>query len=218
MKAKIKIVLAEEHTLIRKSISSLLEDDGLLSVVGEASSLSELLQIIGKTETDVILLDRQLLLRQDNRATIARLRKVSPKIKIIEWCPNADEIKLGNGSENETSIHLTSDCDEKLLFETIHTYCSHTSVKFDLIPKFISKNSQSNTKLKKEDELWVLSQRQLQIVQQICLGKSNQEIADSLFLTASNVDSHKTKIYRKTGCTNAVHLLRFALKHGLIKL
>lgn len=216
MKTKVRIIIAEKHTLIRKSISSLLTRDGLFEVAGEASDMDELIQILKSTQTDVILFDLQMLLPNEHQSAIHTLKNLSPKIKVIQWSMNP-EVKTGNKTINNGSgIYLTSDCDETILFNSIYSLNEDESGE-DVIPKYVAPGTEKNKKSKKKEQQFEMSERQIQILIQICMGKNNQEIADALFLTPANVDSHKAKIYRKTKCNNAVNLLRYALTHGIVR-
>lgn len=218
MKTKIRVILAEKHTLIRRSISILLKGYDMFQVVGEVSEMNDLIDLLQRVETDAILLDLQMVTKPEHEKSIEMLRTLSPKVKIIQWNMNPDANRGYDFINNGAAIYLTSDCDESVLINTIQSH--HTVETYsDSIPRYISSgNSQKKNNLSFADDDLEMSERQVQIMKQICLGKNNQQIAEALFLTPSNVDSHKTKIYRKTKCNNAVHLLRYAIKKGIIRL
>lgn len=217
MNLKIKIVLAENSELFRKSLVSLLNTEPQFEVVGEANNGKELLDLLKQKQVDIVLLDVEMPV-MDGRVALDIMQKRFPHVKVIV-------LSIHNGQNFTTefmslgaSCVLSKNCGVDTMFSAIRTvnrdgYYFDNTISKAMLGALI-KDKAVNRMIKEV----VFNARETEILKAICDGKTNKEIASSLHLSASTIDFHRCKIYAKANCGNVTGLLKYALRNGIVSL
>jgi len=206
----IKILLADDHQLVRQGLRSLLEKQADFKVVGEAEDGLSALKKARELLPDVVIMD--VAMPKLNGIEAAReILDVSPEIKVIA-CFVVEMLRAG------ASAYLLKDSAYEELVQAIKAslvnkiYVSHPITE-GLIRDYI-------TQIPREDfsAFSILSQRERQVLQLLAEGKSTKEIASLLFISVKTVETHRQKIMDKLDIHTIAGLTKYAIKEGLTSL
>jgi two-component system response regulator DegU len=217
MPQKIKIILAEDQELFRKSLAALLKTKPEFDIVSEAANGKELLDQLKQSHVDVVLLDIEMPV-MDGKTALEIMRKRFPDVKVIVLSIHADMHLMSDFMSHGASSYLCKNCDVQTLYKAIHVvknegYFFDNSTSKALLDTML-RDRPGNTPFSDVR----FNERETDILKRICDGKTNKEIASCLHLSASTIDFHRSKIYSKANCSNVTELLKYALKHGLVAL
>ncbi|MBR2931865.1 MAG: response regulator transcription factor [Rikenellaceae bacterium] len=213
-----KIFLVDDHTLFRNGLRGLLNSREDCEVVGEASSGEEFLEKLPECDIDVVFMDIAMTGISGDVAT-ARALEMRPDLKVITLSMFGDEdyyfrmVSVGA----KGFLLKSSDIDE--VVEAIETVAEGGSYfSQELLSSLVSSlRTTLQPEVAPEDEE-SLSERELEVLLEICKGLSNQQIADKLFISKRTVDKHRANILAKTGCPNTANLVVYAIKHNLVEI
>ncbi len=219
-RAKIRIVLVDDHTLFRGGLRGLLSMRSECEVVGEASNGAEFLDLIKEVECDVVLLDIDMPVMNGLEAA-RRALDDNPLMRIIALSMHgASEYYFAMVEAGVKGFLLkNSDIDEvEAAIRCVHDGGSYFSKQ--LLDDFVVDLRESDTKLPEDDETadGAISEREREVLLLICKGLSNAEIAEKLFISKRTVDKHRANILEKTGCKNTANMVVYAIKHSLVNL
>lgn len=214
--ANISVLVVDDHVIIREGLKALLELEKDVGVVYEAASGMECLEMLDQLCPDVVLTD--LKMPGIGGIDVIRLIKQNhPQIKVILLTNYDDEEYVLEAIKAEADGYVLKDVRKGELFRIIclvlegHSYIDPavTQKVFHHLKKPGVPESFSRAKL---------SHRELQILECLVEGKSNQEIADAVFLSIDTVKSHLKKIYQKLSVSKRSQAVKTALKEDLIHL
>ncbi len=218
---KVKILIADDHTLIRAGIRQLLKNMSGFEVVGEASNGRETLLKIKELSPDVVLLD--IAMTELNGLEVAeRVRKEFENVCIIILSMYSNEeyvlqaLKVGahgyllkDSAPNELEIAINAVTQGK-------TYLS-PAISKTLVSDYLIRISGSPVEEKDKNNIFVkLTSRQREILQLIAEGNSTKDIAEKLFLSVKTVETHRMKIMERLGIHDIPGLVRYAIRTGII--
>ena len=215
-----KIFLVDDHTLFRNGLRGLLNARPDCEVIGEASSGEEFLEKLPEYEQiDIVFMDIAMPGISGDETT-ARALEIRPDLKIITLSMFGDEdyyyrmVSVGA----KGFLLKSSDIDEvTTAIETVANGGSYFSQELlDGLMNYLQPAPQP-APVEIEDEE-ALSERELEVLIEICKGLSNQQIADKLFISKRTVDKHRANILDKTGCPNTANLVVYAIKHNLVEI
>lgn len=210
------IILVDDHTLFRNGLKILLSSTSAFRVVGEASNGVELLTLLESVMPDVVLLDIAMP-EMDGIEVAERALKLYPDLKIITLSMYGEEdyyfkmVELGVKGFMLKNSDISEVCSAISAVLEGGTYFSQ-ELLFNLIS-----NLKTTGDVPKDDDS-ALSVRELEILLLICKGNSNQEIADTLFISKRTVDKHRSNILEKTRCKNTANLVVYAIKNKLVEI
>lgn len=213
----INIVLTDDHALFRNGLKMLLSGYEGFSVVGEASNGVELLKLLKVKEVDVIMLDISMP-EMDGIEAASIIVKDYPNVQIVTLSMFGEEdyyFKMVSLGVKGFLLKNSSIDEVALAVRTIYDGGSYFSG--ELLSSLVDSLQYANTQSEEEDEN-TLSQREKEILFQICKGLSNQEIGDKLFISKRTVDKHRANILGKTSCKNTANLVVYAIKNGLVEI
>lgn len=215
-----KIFLVDDHTLFRNGLRGLLNARPDCEVIGEASSGEEFLEKLPEYEsTDIVFMDIAMP-GISGAETTARALEMRPDLKVITLSMFGDEdyyyrmVSVGA----KGFLLKSSDIDEvTTAIETVANGGSYFSQELlDGLMNYLQPAPQPAPVVVEEEE--ALSERELEVLIEICKGLSNQQIADKLFISKRTVDKHRANILDKTGCSNTANLVVYAIKHNLVEI
>lgn len=212
-----KIIITDDHQIFRQGLKSLIVSEGIAEVVAEASNGKEFLELLSKYSPDLVLMDIGMPEMDGVEATENAL-KINPELKILILSNFGDEVHYFNiikagakGFVLKTSgIHeLQTAIDKTLAGES---YFSN-----ELLRKIISNIDPASPKLNSLNPNDSLTKRELEVLQLVANGLSNEEIADKLNISVTTVKGHRSNLLLKTGTKNSAGLVMFAIKNNIIK-
>ena len=217
---KIKIIIVDDHEILRDGIKALLILANDIEVIGEASNGNELFSLLKFLKPDIILLD--IIMPGQSGIEIAEKMNIEyPDIKIIILSSNIDEESVFNSINAGVSGYLSKNINKIELIEAIRQVNAGKEYYSDMIPLVIIKKYKSfikdNTK-QKQEIIITLSDREKEIVRWITEGLSYKEIGEKLFISSRTVESHKNNMLEKLELKTTVDLIKYAIKNGIVEL
>jgi len=213
-KQHITLFLVDDHTLFLNGLKSLLEPLPGFSVVGEAQNGLEFLSKFKEANPDVVLMDISMPDMNGIEASKKAL-EINPDLKIITLSMYGDQEYYSKMLETGVRGFVLKDSDIQEVKAAIQTvadggnYFSHQLLRGLILAKRGAQTSEAE-----EDQL---SERELEVLIEICQGLSNNEIADKLFISKRTVEKHRANILLKTGCKNTASLVVFAIRNHLVE-
>lgn len=213
---KNKVLLVDDHALFRRGLAGLLAARAETEVSGEAADGVEFLEMLPDTEADVVLLDIDMP-RMGGIEAAAKALEIRPDIKIITLSMHGDEDYYFRMVSQGVKGFLLKNSDIDELVNAICVVAEGGSYfSQELLQNLVG--SLKALPQQAEEESDQLSERELEVLLLVCLGLSNQEIADKLFISKRTVDKHRANILAKTGCRNTANLVAYAIKNGLVEI
>lgn len=215
-----KILLVEDHQIVRDGIKALLTGATGIEISGEASSASELMEILKVHTPDIVIMDISLPDISGIEATKI-LSDDYPYIKVLILSMHTGEDFIFNAIKAGARGYLPKNTTRKELIDAL-TAISNGNEYFsesvsNIILKSYIKKAKSDEKEPEKDED-KLTQREMEILKLFASGLANQEIADKLFISIRTVESHKNHIMQKLELNSTVDLIKFAIKNKIIEI
>jgi two-component system response regulator NreC len=217
MKTITRVLLADDHAVLRSGLRLLLIGTNEYEIVGEASSGSEALSLAEQLQPDLILLDLSMPALGGLEA-LPTLRKLVPSARILILTMHDDPQYLRQALKHGASGYvLKKAADAELLSAMravlrgeVYVHPSMTRVLLeDILPEAQSRN---------HGHSWeALSEREQEVLKMVALGHTSAEIADSLSLSTKTVETYRARGMEKLGLRSRAALVKFALQEGLIK-
>jgi len=212
-----KIILADDHTLFRTGLKNLLALEPGFEVLAEAANGRELLSLLESSEPDVILLDIAMP-EMNGIEAAAEIMNRWPERKIVTLSMFGEEDYYFKMVSLGVKAFLLKNSDIGEVQEAIRTVVDGgTYFSQELLFNLVS-NLKSTTENRPQTDESDLSERELEILLEICKGLSNQEIGDKLFISKRTVDKHRANILAKTNCKNTANLVVYAIKNNLVEI
>jgi len=209
---KIKLLVADDHKILLDGIVSLLKMEPSFIVAGTATDGYEVLELAGKNEYDVCLLDINMP-RLDGMATARILKERKPGLKIIMLTTYNDREIISELVHIGVSGYLLKNCDKQELFEAIKKVISGRYYFSEEVEKIILLGVSE----KKHKDAITLTEREQEIVQLLAKEYTNNKIADELHISYRTVETHRKNIMQKTKTHNLAGLIQFAYSKGFLK-
>jgi DNA-binding NarL/FixJ family response regulator len=211
---KIRIIIADDHQLFRNGLRMLLEASPEFEITGEASNGEEFLKILRNCTADIVLMDINMP-EMDGVEATRRGLKLCPSLAVIALSMYGEEEYYYKMVDAGAKGFLLKDSDISEVKEAILTVRKGGSFfSQELLYHVIQKIKHRETETKSAN----LSKREKEILMKICEGYSNQEIAESLFISKRTVDKHRANLLGKTNSKNTASLILFAIKNKLIEI
>lgn len=216
MSEKIRIVLVDDHAVLRAGLTALLNAEADMTVVGEAGDGAASLPVVADRQPDVVLLDINMP-NMGGLDALGELRKVAPKSRVLILTMHDDQTYLRQALAQGAAGYVLKQAADTELLTAIRTvyhggaFLHPSHAQSLLAPTPVATAGQTNS-----NDLSLLSERELEVLKLIALGHANKEIAEMLFLSVKTVETYKTRIMEKLNLTSRAALVRFALKHGLL--
>ena len=210
---KIKVVVVDDHRIVRKGLASFLRTNHDVQIVGEASSGEEVLTHLVEWQPDVVVMDMLMPGGMDGIETTRRIHELLPATKIVVLTSYADDARVVSALRAGVIGYVRKEADPELLLSSIRAAARGQSlldptVSHALIQE-ISHTGRYNV---------VLTEREHAVLRQLALGRTNREIADALVVTEETVKTHVGNILTKLQLSHRTQAVIYALKKGLITL
>ncbi|MFF5995597.1 response regulator transcription factor [Lysinibacillus sp. KU-BSD001] len=208
-----KVLLVDDHVLIRKGITLLLEQYHNIEVVGEASDGEECFQLIYQVKPDVILLDISIPNGMDGLAVTQKVKKDFPTIKIVILTMHNEIAYVQRAIDMDADGYILKNSKGNQVYEAIRAvYDGRTyydvGIPGEQLEKLFKKKGKNNAD--------ILSNREQEIVRLTILGYTNLQIADKLFISSKTVENHKSNIMQKLNLKSKAELIQYGITNKYI--
>lgn len=210
---KIRLLIADDHVLVREGLVKLLQRDESIVIVDEVGDGQGAINIARKTQPDVIIMDINMPGTNGIEATQV-IKKEMPETKVIALTIYEDDevvqmVKAG------VSAYILKDVAGVELIDTVHRVMNgevviHPRVARRLIKEVAAEKSSHTEEVR-------LTRRELDVIALLVQGKSNKDMADVMFISEKTVKNHLTSIFRKLNVRDRTQAVLYALKHQMVK-
>ncbi|HUT68811.1 MAG TPA: response regulator transcription factor, partial [Dehalococcoidales bacterium] len=201
---KIRVLVVDDHTIVRDGICALLALAGDIEVVGEATNGNEALKMVSKLHPDVVLMDIAMPIMGGLEAT-RRISKEFPKTKVLVITQHDDKEYVFPVLESGASGLISKAGASSELASGIRSVYRGDSFLSPSVARLLVENFQSTAgERNKQDPYKMLTGREREILKLLAEGYSNQEIAEMLVITPKTVEGHKTNLMSKLGIHNRI--------------
>jgi two-component system, NarL family, invasion response regulator UvrY len=209
---RMRIVIADDHPVVRRGLRAIVEDALLPADVHEAGNAAELLTLVRKREPDVVLLDIAMPGRSGLEA-LKELRREHPKIPMLVLSiHSADEFAV-RSIKAGASGYLTKDSAPEELIDAIRTVVAGRRYLTPSVAERLASAVESDAKGAPHE---MLSDREFHVLRMLAVGKTNGEVAGELALSAKTISTYRTRTLRKMGMRTNAELAQYAVRHGLV--
>lgn len=210
----IKILIADDHLIIRQGLRLILETENDFELIGEASDGNEAVSLCKKLKPDVVLMDLRMP-NMDGLTAIEKLRNEQPQIAVVILTTfNEDELML-RGLQAGARGYLLKDTDRNTLFDTIRAAArGETLLKPEIMARVLSQNAIKKTEAHGPINL---TERELEVLNAVARGERSKEIAILLGISERTVKAHLASIYGKLGVDSRAAAIAVAAQSGLLK-
>jgi len=212
--ARIRVLVADDHTIVRQGIVGILKSSEDVEVVGEAADGAEAVEKATKLKPDVVVLDVSMPHLTGLEAA-RRIREALPATRVLVLTMHDDEEYVLKMVRAGASGYLLKDSAGSELIAGIRALKAGKAYFGPHASRALAEAYQSGGSLP-DDPFERLTDREREIFQLVVEGKTNAQIADLLFISPKTVDNHRTRMMEKLGIHGTAELVRFAAKHNLL--
>ena len=217
---EIKIVLVDDHDIVRDGLKVLLMNLSDIKVIGEVSSGRELFNLLLTIKPDVVLMDITLP-KMSGIVITEKLRSEFPDIKVIMLTASVNDKSISDSFKAGALGYLPKNIKQEELIEAIrevykgNEYIAKSTSKI-ISDKFLNRYKVDTSKEIKSDH--ELTKRELEIIELFAEGFSYKEVAEKLSISSNTVESHKKNIFEKLEINSIVDLVKYAIRQGIISI
>ena len=212
----IRIVLADDHTIVRNALKMLLNHQPDIEVIGTAANSQEAYDAVAKLKPDIVMLDISMPPGESGVITAGKIHADFPEVKIIMLTMHADKEYLLYTVQTGVSGYLLKNVPEEELIEAVHTvYGGSDYISKEMVPHLVDGFVNRHEEGKSGD--LSLRERELEVLSLIARGYGNKEIGEKLFISVKTVESYRAKIMNKLGLRTRAELVEYALKKKLLQ-
>ncbi len=211
---QVRVVIVDDHVMVREGIKQLLEMDGDIMVVGEASDGEEGLRVMEQTDPDVMLLDVNMP-KMNGLEVLQKIKESGIKRNVLILTIHNEVEYLLRAVEIGVSGYVLKDSELAVLRKAIFTvYEGNTYIQPSLVPLLQQNLSLNDEKVNEEG----LTKREMQVLKLIAEGLYNKEIADRLTISEKTVKNHVSNIFRKIEVSDRTQAAVYAIKNGFVEI
>lgn len=210
----IKVILADDHVIVRNGIKILLESEGEVEVIAEASNGLEALEKVNEFKPDILISDIRMPVMNGLEATAA-LQKSSPETKVLILSMHDDDEYIIQSVECGASGYLLKDTTKDEFVKALRSIIDgHKYFSGDISNVLVNSHLKRTSLSQKEGVVNVeqvdyhVTKREKQILDLVYQGKSNKDIADALQKSIRTIETHRFNIMKKLGVNNVTELIR----------
>ena len=213
---KIRVLVVDDHTIVRDGICALLRLAGDIEVVGEAADGREALEMVRKFMPDVVLMDIAMPIMDGLEAT-RHIRKEFPRVKVLVLTQYDDKEHVFWAIEAGASGFISKTAASSELVSGIRSVYRGDSFLSPSAARILVEDYQLETSIRKEQDPYKqLTDREREILKLLAEGYTTRKIADMLVISVKTVEGHKTNLMSKLDIHNRTDLIKYALRKGII--
>ncbi|MFZ6009482.1 MAG: response regulator [Bacteroidota bacterium] len=220
MSQPIRVLLVDDHTILRDGLASILSHVEDIKVVGGLASGEDAVNSLDDYKPDVVLMDIVMSGMSGLEAT-RWIKETNREVKVIIVSSEVRKEFVSDGIKCGIDGYLPKDVDKATLIEAIRAVKGGSKFFNQAITNLIFEDfyrgEQEGRKRGRKASAG-LTKRENEVLELVAIGKSNQEVADTLFISIKTVETHKTNILEKLGLKNTAELVKYAIKNNIISL
>lgn len=210
----VRLVIADDHTLVRQGLRQFLEMAGDIEVLGEASTGHEVLALVEKDPPDVVLLDLRMP-EMDGLEVARRIQEEHPDVGVMMLSAYDYRQFVVEAVRAGARGYILKSMDAEQLIQAVHLVATGNMV-FD--PQVVVALAEELTRSREREERGdVLTAREIEVLQLLAFGHSNRDIAERLEISAETVKTHLEHIFRKLGTSDRTAAVAEALRRRVIE-
>jgi len=210
-----KILLADDHTLVRHGIRRMLEEEPEWTVVGEAGDGHEVLRMAEELKPDLAIVDVAMP-HLNGIEAIRRIIQKQPRIQVLVLSMYADESYVTQTLQCGARGYMLKDSADADLFQAVRTIAAGGTFLSPAIARQMSERVPWNTAAA-ADPYDTLTNREREVFQLVAEAKSNRDIAGLLGISLTTVETHRARVLNKLSLHNAAEIALYALRRGVIR-
>ncbi len=211
----IKIMITDDHSMIREGLKNLLELDGDIEVIAEAVDGQDCLVKLETVKPDVLLLDINMPV-MNGLDVLKNLKLRRNKVKVLILTVHNEIEYLLKAVDLGINGYVLKDSESSVLKKAINAIASGDNfIQPSLIPALNAKMLEKNLDAKR---LATLTDRELDVLKLLAIGKSNKEIGEGLEISERTVKNHISNIFKKIGCTDRTQAAVIAIRNSLVNI
>lgn len=211
---KTRILLADDHNIIRDGIKALLEDAGNLEIHAEAETGEEALEICRSQPIDLVIMDINMPGMEGIEAT-RLIKEEFPDIKVLALTMLHEEEHIRRMIEAGASGYILKSSGTEEMRKAIETVLKGENYFSEDAKQSVMQDLVGSGGKKRSGDPTDLTDRELEVLELICREYTNPEIAEELYISVRTVDAHRRNLLQKTGARNTAGLVRYAMEHKL---
>ena len=217
----IRVLVADDHSVVRKGIRMLLEDEADIQIIGEASDGDEAIDLLSSTQPDVLLLD----ITMPRMSGIEALKVISqqyPKVRTLMFSMHNNPDYILKSLENGAVGYLLKDISQEEILQAVRTVvngelyfppnASSVIIQHLILNRTLQKIPTISTSPKSATVWDKITSREAQVLTCLIDGMSSQRIAEKFHISINTVANQRASIIRKAGVKNTIELIRIALE------
>lgn len=215
-KGKVRILLADDHAVLRAGLWVLLNAEPDMEVIGEAEDGEEVLENVKHLQPDLVLLDLSMP-KMNGMECLEQIISCYPEMKVLVLTMHDDEEYLKAVLRFGAKGYVLKKAADVELLSAIRTVAKgemfvYPSMAAALLSHIVNPKAQARTENKEKG----LSEREREVLKYLALGHTNQEIADILHVSVKTVDTYKARVMEKLELRKRAELVRYAMENGII--
>jgi NarL family two-component system response regulator LiaR len=215
MTDEIRLVIADDHAVVREGLRSLVATEEGLEIVGEAENGRQAVELVAQMKPDVVLLDLAMP-EMDGVEAIESIRDLETDVRILVLTSFADDERVYAAVEAGAHGYLLKDSSPAQLLRAIRDVSDGLPSMDPVVARKLMEEMRRRSSLPPTEE--PLSERELDVLRNLAKGLSNQEIGDELFISERTVRTHVSNILAKLHLANRTQAALYALKQGIADL
>ena len=215
MGTQIKILLIDDHAVVRSGLMMLINAQKDMKVIGEAADGNEGIAKSLELKPDVVLMDLSMPHGRDGFSTTSELKKTAPEINILILTMHDDDEYLFRSLKAGATGYILKSAPSDELLKAVRTVYKGEAYLYSTATKRLIEGYLSFAE-KGEENSVLLTRREKEILSHVATGYSNKDIAERLIISVKTVENHKAKIMEKLQFTSRPELVKYAMRKGLI--
>lgn len=213
--ANIKVLLVDDHKIVRDGIKLMLEPQAGIDVVAEAESGDEVKQLMEELSVDVIVMDINMP-GMNGIATTKMVKDEFPSVKVLALTMSSDDSHIRQMVQAGASGYVMKSAGRDELTRAIHEVMEGKHYFSDQATQSIMLDLVKNKGKSSAPDPIHITDREAEVLQMIVKEHTNQEIAEKLYISPRTVDAHRRNLLQKTGARNTAGLVKYAFQNGFV--
>ncbi len=210
----VRVVLVDDHEIVRLGVMTLLEDSPWIEVVAEAGSAAEAVQAVANHQPDVVVMD----IRMPGESGIDACRKITsrwPETRVIMLTSFADDDLIFRAIQAGASGYVLKQVGNRALIDALDAVRRGEALLDPVVTRRVIARVRQSEMDRQAAAFRDLSEREMEVLAQVAKGKSNPEIAAALSLSTKTVRNHVSSILAKLGLSNRIEAATYAVRHDI---
>ncbi len=216
--AEIRILIVDDHEMVRNGLSVMMEREADFTVVGEAQNGKEAVEMVSKLHPDVVLMDLRMP-EMDGVEAMRQIRATQDDVKFLVLTTYDSDEYIFDAIEAGAKGYLLKDASREELFRAVRTvHRGESLIEPGVVSRVLDRLTELSHRAAQGPDHLALSEREVEVLQLMAKGSANKQIAGDLSITESTVKTHVANIFQKLEVSHRTEAVTKAMSQGIIKL